>query len=309
MHLVEVESTFDASKLIFQFTAEHRVDFRELVRDLAGRFRTRIELRQIGVRDEAKLLGGIGMCGRELCCSTWMTEFMPVSIRMAKDQNLSLNPAKISGVCGRLLCCLRFELDPDAKGKSHQQLAAEPSLADLELVQALQEDMLAAVESAPTRDETFAAVSMPRPVRAPQPAQPLQQPPQTRPKPPQSAQPAEAAETPRETSRESRPGPARLPRPGSAPVLRQSQSPHPADLATPDTGSEPEPTTAPGQGRSRRRRRGRRGGADSSAGTPGNGTGEQQRQRPRRRSRRGPARPGGQGGTSRPGGSAGPTSE
>lgn len=109
MKLVEVEQTFDGSKLIFYFTAEGRVDFRELVKDLAAVFRTRIELRQIGVRDEAKLRGGLGCCGRELCCHTWLSDFTSVSIRMAKDQNLSLNPAKISGLCGRLMCCLKFE--------------------------------------------------------------------------------------------------------------------------------------------------------------------------------------------------------
>ncbi|WP_347438480.1 PSP1 domain-containing protein [Fodinisporobacter ferrooxydans] len=111
MKLVDVEYTFDRNKIIFYFTAEGRVDFRELVKDLAAVFRTRIELRQIGVRDEAKLLGGIGPCGRVLCCSSWLGDFDPVSIRMAKDQNLSLNPAKISGLCGRLMCCLKFESD------------------------------------------------------------------------------------------------------------------------------------------------------------------------------------------------------
>jgi cell fate regulator YaaT (PSP1 superfamily) len=109
MKLVGVNYTFDASKIIFYFTAEGRVDFRELVRDLASVFRTRIELRQIGVRDEAKMMGGLGGCGRELCCTSWLREFSPVSIRMAKEQNLSLNPAKISGVCGRLMCCLKYE--------------------------------------------------------------------------------------------------------------------------------------------------------------------------------------------------------
>lgn len=109
MKLVDVEYTFDRSKIIFYFTAEGRVDFRELVRDLAGVFRTRIELRQIGVRDEAKLLGGLGPCGRACCCSSFLGEFQPVSIRMAKEQNLSLNPTKISGLCGRLMCCLKFE--------------------------------------------------------------------------------------------------------------------------------------------------------------------------------------------------------
>jgi len=109
MKLVDVEYTFDRNKIIFYFTAEGRVDFRDLVKDLAAVFRTRIELRQIGVRDEAKMLGGIGPCGRMLCCSTFLGDFEPVSIKMAKDQNLSLNPAKISGVCGRLMCCLKYE--------------------------------------------------------------------------------------------------------------------------------------------------------------------------------------------------------
>ena len=111
MKLVDVEYTFDRNKIIFYFTAEGRVDFRELVKDLASVFRTRIELRQIGVRDEAKLLGGIGPCGRMLCCSTFLGDFDPVSIKMAKDQSLSLNPTKISGICGRLMCCLKYEND------------------------------------------------------------------------------------------------------------------------------------------------------------------------------------------------------
>jgi cell fate regulator YaaT (PSP1 superfamily) len=109
MKLVTVEYTFDRNKIIFYFTSEERVDFRELVKDLASIFKTRIELRQIGVRDEAKIKGGIGPCGRAFCCSTFLEEFEPVSIRMAKGQNLSLNPTKISGVCGRLMCCLRYE--------------------------------------------------------------------------------------------------------------------------------------------------------------------------------------------------------
>ncbi|NLL52644.1 MAG: stage 0 sporulation family protein [Peptococcaceae bacterium] len=109
MKLIDVEYTFDSNKIIFSFTAEGRVDFRELVKDLAAVFRTRIELRQIGVRDEAKMIGGLGSCGRELCCASFLGDFEPVSIRMAKDQNLSLNPAKISGICGRLMCCLKYE--------------------------------------------------------------------------------------------------------------------------------------------------------------------------------------------------------
>ena len=109
MKLVDVEYTFDGNKILFYFTADGRIDFRELVKDLAAVFRTRIELRQIGVRDETKIKGGIGICGRPLCCSTYLTEFSAVSIKMAKEQNLSLNPTKISGVCGRLMCCLKNE--------------------------------------------------------------------------------------------------------------------------------------------------------------------------------------------------------
>ena len=109
MKLVQAEYTFDSNKLLFYFTADGRIDFRELVKDLASVFRTRIELRQIGVRDETKMLGGIGICGRELCCCSYLSDFVPVSIKMAKEQNLSLNPTKISGVCGRLMCCLKNE--------------------------------------------------------------------------------------------------------------------------------------------------------------------------------------------------------
>src|SRR5699024_4685411 len=117
MNLVDVEYTFDRNKVVFDFRADCCIDFSQFVKDLAARFKTRIELRQIGVRDEAKLLGGIGPCGRMLCCSTFLGDFEPVSIKMAKDQNLSLNPSKISGLCGRLMCCLKYENDvyEDAK--------------------------------------------------------------------------------------------------------------------------------------------------------------------------------------------------
>ena len=111
MKLVDAEITFDHNKLIFYFTSDGRVDFRELVKELASVFRTRIELRQSGVRDEAKMLNGIGICGRTLCCATFLGDFQPVSIKMAKEQNLSLNPTKISGICGRLMCCLKYEED------------------------------------------------------------------------------------------------------------------------------------------------------------------------------------------------------
>ncbi len=111
MKLVRVEYLFDSSKAIFYFTSENRIDFRELVKDLAAEFHTRIEMRQIGVRDEAKIVGGIGPCGRELCCSRFLYDFEPVTVKMAKEQNLALNPAKISGICGRLMCCLSYEHD------------------------------------------------------------------------------------------------------------------------------------------------------------------------------------------------------
>src|SRR5215218_2541622 len=124
MKLTRVEQSFDGSRLLFYFTAESRVDFRELVRELAAEFRTRIEMRQIGVRDEAKALGGYGTCGRPLCCTTFLTSFEPVSIKMAKQQDLSLNPSKLSGLCGRLKCCLRYEL-PNAKGVVHGGCGSE----------------------------------------------------------------------------------------------------------------------------------------------------------------------------------------
>lgn len=117
MKLIDVEYTFDNNKVVFYFTADGRVDFRELVKDLASVFKMRIELRQIGVRDEAKIMGGIGNCGRSLCCHKWLSEFQPVSIKMAKTQGLSLNPTKISGICGRLMCCLKYENDTYCEAK------------------------------------------------------------------------------------------------------------------------------------------------------------------------------------------------
>lgn len=278
MHLVEVESTFDGSKIIFQFTAEQRIDFRELVRDLASRFRARIELRQIGVRDEAKLLGGIGMCGRELCCSTWMTEFMPVSIRMAKDQNLSLNPAKISGVCGRLLCCLRFELDPDARGKTREQLAAEPSEQELELAHALQEDMLAVAESASAGElvETLTAVSMPvRRVRTrpPKPAAPAaadgepKQRTRTRPRRPQPARQEKAAQA--EASEQAPPRSEREGRPRRRQHGRGSRGRGQQAQEAPNASAPPSGQAAAKPQRTHRRRRPRRPGGSPPSGSPG----------------------------------------
>lgn len=141
MKVTEAEWQFDRNKLIIYFTAERRVDFRELVRDLARTFRTRIELRQIGVRDESALLGGVGRCGRELCCSTWLPELKPVSLQLAKDQRLSLNPAQISGCCGRLMCCLMYEHDTyvqarrrfPREGKVLRTLAGEEKVVGVDI--------------------------------------------------------------------------------------------------------------------------------------------------------------------------------
>lgn len=150
MKLIDVEFTFDVGKILFYFTAEGRVDFRELVKDLAAIFRTRIELRQIGVRDEAKLLGGLGPCGRELCCATFLGDFEPVSIKMAKGQNLSLNPTKISGICGRLMCCLKYE-DSDYRSCPCPRREAEGGQTPGEL----DEEVLLDLPEAPGEGEDF----------------------------------------------------------------------------------------------------------------------------------------------------------
>lgn len=162
MRLVDVEYLFDAKRIIFYFTADGRVDFRELVKDLAAVFHTRIELRQIGVRDEARMIGGLGICGRELCCCSFLNEFQPVSIKMAKEQNLSMNPGKISGACGRLLCCLKYEQEAyeDAhrrlpnKGDRVQTAEGEGIIIDVNL---LKETVLIRL----TRDDEADAVTLP----------------------------------------------------------------------------------------------------------------------------------------------------
>ena len=142
MKLIDVEYTFDNSKVVFYFTADGRVDFRELVKDLASVFKMRIELRQIGVRDEAKMLGGIGSCGRSLCCHKWLSEFQPVSIKMAKTQGLSLNPAKISGICGRLMCCLNYENDVYLEAKKNMPEVGEKIKTPEGMCIVVEEDIL-----------------------------------------------------------------------------------------------------------------------------------------------------------------------
>lgn len=145
MKLIDVEYTFDNSKIVFYFTADGRVDFRELVKDLASVFKMRIELRQIGVRDEAKMLGGIGSCGRSLCCHKWLSEFQPVSIKMAKTQGLSLNPAKISGICGRLMCCLNYENDVYMEAKKDMPDVGEKIKTHEGMCIVVEEDILSNV--------------------------------------------------------------------------------------------------------------------------------------------------------------------
>lgn len=160
MKLVDVEYTFDGNKIIFSFTAEGRVDFRELVKDLASVFRTRIELRQIGVRDEAKMLGGVGSCGRILCCSSFLGDFEPVSIRMAKDQKLSLNPTKISGICGRLMCCLKYENSAyDEENRENcRGNCAEQKRDYVEPLESESDAILGSLEDTPAKPERPSAV-------------------------------------------------------------------------------------------------------------------------------------------------------
>ena len=160
MKLVRVESNFDGSKIIFFFTSEGRVDFRELVRDLASVFRARIELRQIGVRDEAKMLGGLGICGRPFCCAQFLDDFIPVSIKMAKTQNLSLNPAKISGTCGRLMCCLKYEQDAyeDAARrcpKADSFVATPDGLGNVSNVDILREQVVVKLDNQPESPKRY----------------------------------------------------------------------------------------------------------------------------------------------------------
>ena len=160
MKLVRVESNFDGSKIIFFFTSEGRVDFRELVRDLASVFRARIELRQIGVRDEAKMLGGLGICGRPFCCAQFLDDFIPVSIKMAKTQNLSLNPTKISGTCGRLMCCLKYEQDAyeDAARrcpKADSFVATPDGLGNVSNVDILREQVVVKLDNQPESPKRY----------------------------------------------------------------------------------------------------------------------------------------------------------
>ena len=160
MKLVRVECSFDGNKILFFFTADGRVDFRELVKDLASAFRARIELRQIGVQDEAKMLGGLGICGRPFCCAQFLDDFMPVSIKMAKTQNLSLNPTKISGTCGRLMCCLKYEQNAyeDAQKRMPKQesfVQTPDGPGNVKAVDLLRETVKVSLDSAPETQKCY----------------------------------------------------------------------------------------------------------------------------------------------------------
>ena len=165
MKLVSVECSFEGNKIIFFFTADGRVDFRELVKDLASVFRARIELRQIGVRDEAKMLGGLGICGRPLCCNQFLEEFIPVSIKMAKTQSLSLNPTKISGTCGRLMCCLKYEQAAyeDAAGrmpKNESFVDTPDGIGNVSSVDLLREQVQVRLDNAPEAPKRYKVSEM-----------------------------------------------------------------------------------------------------------------------------------------------------
>ncbi len=162
MKLVNVEYTFDRAKVIFNFTADERVDFRELIKELAAVFHTRIELRQIGVRDEAKIVGGVGICGQPLCCHRFLTDFSPVSIKMAKEQSLSLNPTKISGCCGRLLCCLNYENEHyvESNRLAREQTKAEKAAQEQACAQCPHAEAVADVPAAPEQDDDTTDISV-----------------------------------------------------------------------------------------------------------------------------------------------------
>lgn len=295
MKVSDIEWQWDRGRLTIYFTAEKRIDFRNLVRDLAQIFRTRIELRQIGVRDEAARLGGVGRCGREYCCSTWLTELSPVSLALAKDQHLSLNPTQISGGCGRLLCCLRYEHEfyvasrkrfpregkTIATARGAEKVIAVDIFRErvflrhegegsriVPLVDLREEMELAASGSVPALPAAPAPPSRrpdPRPPRSERPTRPLRSEPQAGPQPPSKAPPAPRPERGR---------PPRTDRPREeAPREQRQRDPRAGNDATPPNAPPLPPAAgdqAPTEGsrRPRRRRRGRRGGRGGSGGPP-----------------------------------------
>lgn len=245
MKLVSVEYTFDNSKILFYFTANGRVDFRSLVKDLAAVFKTRIELRQIGVRDEAKMLGGLGPCGRPLCCGTFLGDFQPVSIKMAKEQNLSLNPTKISGVCGRLMCCLKYEQDNYEQTRKRMPKVGKEVITpegngvvwDLNIIKETVRVRLQKGDSSELKDfpmEEVQRVGAPAPVRKEEPAEA------------DASQPTEAAAPAQEQRSERPPKRERLRKERPEGENQQDErKPKPAKEHTPAKPQEPAPAQKP----------------------------------------------------------------
>lgn len=246
MKLVAVEYTFDNSKILFYFTANGRVDFRSLVKDLASVFRTRIELRQIGVRDEAKMLGGLGPCGRPICCGTFLGDFQPVSIKMAKEQSLSLNPSKISGICGRLMCCLKYEQDNYEQtrktmprvGKEINTPDGRGTVVDLHIIRERVRVRIAKNDSFEIREFSMEELRELNSFPAPQPAAPEKQaeereerpqPQRRRERPVRPAEPEPAGESTKEARTEAAPPAAREPKQPAQPQQEkpQTQMPQP----------------------------------------------------------------------------------
>jgi hypothetical protein len=241
MKLVRAEYAFDGSKIVFYFTAEGRIDFRDLVKDLAHHFHTRIEMRQIGVRDEAKLVGGLGICGRELCCCSFLTEFYPVSVKMAKEQGLALNPTKISGQCGRLLCCLGYEFEAYCELRKGMPKCGKKVCWDNREWEVTAQNALARQLTLRQADGTTRVVAMDE-YESGQTREPEV--------PPPAAPPRHQAEAPTQKSRPapSRERPAPPPPPSAAPIPAATE-PEPAAEEMAKTGSR--------RKRRRRRRSGR----------------------------------------------------
>lgn len=244
MKLVRAEYAFDGSKIIFYFTADGRIDFRELVKDLAHHFHTRIEMRQIGVRDEAKLVGGIGICGRELCCSSFLTQFNPVSVKMAKEQGLALNPTKISGQCGRLLCCLGYEFETYSELKKGMPKCGRKIIWQNHECEVTAQDILRQQVTLRDREGSCCCVTLEE-LRTGQAAQP--------PASEKSSGEAQGSRPARSRS------PRQEPRKPAAPPARRETPPEDEPAAAPEvqkTGAPQETTAA--QSKTKRRRRGRR---------------------------------------------------
>jgi len=238
MKLVRAEYAFDGSKIVFYFTAEGRIDFRELVKDLAHHFHTRIEMRQIGVRDEAKLVGGLGICGRELCCCSFLTEFYPVSVKMAKEQGLALNPTKISGQCGRLLCCLGYEFESYCEMRKGMPKCGKKVTWDNREGEVIAQNILGRQFTLRYGDGSLRTVT----VEEFESGQPREVVPAAAPAPP-----------PRRQGQASRPRPATAQERPAAPPRQEAPPPSPVEPAA--AGPEPSPAEAAGNRRRRRRRR------------------------------------------------------